>query len=145
MNEIIEWVNNLLVMIEPNEGVYNLNNFNKCVAVKNSKEIYNQVGSSCKMNIIECEDSSIFIDSNVEVLKITGCINSHIFVAAVNKICTIEKCENVTLCVAANQLRIGNCVDSTVHCYTTDLPPIVYGDTRNLRMAPHNASYQFLT
>jgi hypothetical protein len=36
MNEIIEWINNLLLMVEPNEGIYNLNNFNKCVAVKNS-------------------------------------------------------------------------------------------------------------
>ena len=145
MNEIIDWINNLLLMIEPSEGVYNLNNFNKCVAIKNSKEIYNHIGNTCKLNIIECEDSSIFIDSNVEVLKISGCINCNIFVAAVNKICTIEKCENVTLCVAANQLRIGNCVDSTVHCYTPNLPPVVYGDTRNLRMAPHNASYPLLT
>ena len=97
------------------------------------------------MNIVDCEDCNIYIDSNVEVLKISACINCHIFVAAVDKICTIEKCENVTLCVAANQLRIGNCVDSTVHCYTPNLSPVVYGDTRNLRMAPHNASYPMLT
>ena len=132
-------------MVEPNEGVFNLNNFNKCVAIKNFQEISNQVGPSCKMNIIDCEDCNIYIDSNVEVLKISACINCHIFVAAVDKICTIEKCENVTLCVAANQLRIGNCVDSTVHCYTPNLSPVVYGDTRNLRMAPHNASYPALT
>jgi len=54
------------------------------------------------MNIVDCEDSNIYIDSNVEVLKISACINCHIFVAAVDRICTIEKCENVTLCVAAN-------------------------------------------
>ena len=42
-------------------------------------------------------------------------------------------------------MRIGNCVDSLVHCYTPNSAPIVYGDTRNLRMAPHNASYPMMT
>ena len=93
------------------------------------------------MTINGCDESNIYIDSNVQTLKITSCINCTIFVAAVTKVCTIEKCENVTLTVAANQLRIGNCVDSCIHSYCTNLAPIVYGDTRNLRVAPHNASY----
>lgn len=65
MNEIIEWINNLLMMVEPNEGVYNLNNFNKCVAVKSAQEIYSNFGNGCKMNIVDCEESNIYIDSNV--------------------------------------------------------------------------------
>ncbi len=142
MNDITEWINNLLLYVEPPEGIYNLNNFNKCMAVKSFQEIYASYGNSCKMNINGCDESNIYIDSNVQTLKITGCINCNIFVAAVTKVCTIEKCENVTLTVAANQLRIGNCVDSTIHSYTTNLAPIVYGDTRNLRIAPHNSSYQ---
>ena len=28
-----------------------------------------------------------------------------------------------------------------MHSYTPKKPPIIYGDTRNLRMAPHNAMY----
>lgn len=28
-----------------------------------------------------------------------------------------------------------------MHTYTPFYPPIVYGDTRNLRLAPHNAAY----
>ena len=62
-------------------------------------------------------------------------------VAAVNKTCSIDKCENVTVCVASNFVRIGNCIDSTIHSYTQLAPPIIYGDTRNLIMAPHNTSY----
>ena len=88
-----------------------------------------------------CEESNIYIDSYVETILISSCINCTIFVAAVSKVCTIEKCENLTLCVASNQLRIGNCVDSCIYSYTSNFPPIVYGDTRNLKMAPHNASY----
>ena len=38
-------------------------------------------------------------------------------------------------------LRIGNCVDCTVYSYTTTTPPVVFGDTRSLVLAPHNASY----
>ena len=118
-----------------------MNNLNKCVTVKKHEDIYHHYGLNCKMSIIGCDESNIYVDSIVETLLVSSCINCTIFVAAVSKICTIEKCENVTLCVATNQLRIGNCVDSLVHSYTPQYPPIVYGDTRNLRMAPHNASY----
>lgn len=62
-------------------------------------------------------------------------------VAAVNKTCTIDKCENVTICVASNFMRIGNSVDCTIHSFTQMAAPIIYGDTRNLIMAPHNTSY----
>ena len=54
------------------------------------------------MSVIGCEESNIYIDSNVETLLISSCINCTVFVAAVNKICTLEKCEKVTLIVAAN-------------------------------------------
>ena len=86
----------------------------------------------CKLSIVGCEESNIYVDSCVETLLVSSCINCTIFVAAVAKVCTIEKCENTTLCVAANLLRIGNCVDTLVHSYTANSVPIVYGDTRNL-------------
>ena len=88
-----------------------------------------------------CEDSNIYIDSAVSSVLVSSCVNCTIFVAAVTKTATIEKCEGSTLIVAANQLRIGNCIDSLVHCYVPQYPPIVYGDTRNLRLAPHNVMY----
>ena len=88
-----------------------------------------------------CEESNIYIDSVVSSVTIQSCVNCTIFVAAVTKVCTIEKCENTTLIVASSQLRVGNCIDSLVHSFTPNYPPIVYGDTRNLRMAPHNAMY----
>lgn len=74
-------------------------------------------------------------------MQISNCVNCTILVAAVNATCSIDKCENVTVCVAANYLRIGSCIDSTVHSYTQLSPPVIYGDTRNLVMAPHNGSY----
>lgn len=74
-------------------------------------------------------------------MQINNCINCTIMVAAVNKTCSIDKCENVIICVASNFIRIGNSVDCTIHSFTQMAPPIIYGDTRNLTMAPHNVSY----
>lgn len=141
MNTIIEWISSLLYPIEPVDGLLKMNNLNKCVTMKSYQEINQHYGNNCKLTIMGCEESNIYIDSNIETLLVSACVNCTIFVAAVSKICTIEKCENVNLCIAANQVRIGNCIDSTVYSYTPTLSPIVYGDTRSLRMAPHNASY----
>jgi hypothetical protein len=51
------------------------------------------------------------------------------------------KCENVNLTVASGVVRVGNCVDSAVNCYSHLAPPVVFGDTRSLTLGPHNASY----
>lgn len=144
MNTICDWINGLLFMIEPSDNVFKMISLNKCVTVKKYDDIYHHYGNNCKLTIIGCEESNIYIDSNVETLLINTCINCTIFVAAVSKVCTVEKCENVTICVASSQLRIGNCVDSMIYSFTSSFPPIVYGDTRNLRMAPHNASYPYM-
>jgi len=51
-------------------------------------------------------------------MQISNCYNCTIMVAAINKTCSIDKCENVTVSLASNFVRIGNCVDCTVHSYT---------------------------
>ena len=97
------------------------------------------------MRILGCEDSYIYVDTNVKYMQISNCVNCTILVAAVNKTCQIDKCENVTLTVASNYLKIGNCVDCTVFSYTQLEAPIIYGDTRSLTLAPHNAGYYELS
>lgn len=61
--------------------------------------------------------------------------------AAVARVCSLDRCENVTVCCASSYLRIGNCIDCTVYSYTHASPPVIFGDTRSLMLAPHNASY----
>ena len=90
---------------------------------------------------MSCEDSYLYIGTSVDCLQITKCVNCVIFVAAVTRAATLDKCENVTVTVAADYLRIGNCVDCQVYSYTQLSPPVIYGDTRSLQLAPHNASY----
>lgn len=93
------------------------------------------------VRISSCEDSYLYIGNYVENLSVSRCVNCTIFVAAVARVCTLDRCENVTICVASTFLRIGNCIDCTVYSYTNTSPPVVFGDTRSLMMAPHNASY----
>ena len=92
------------------------------------------------MKILNCEDSYIYIDAPVNTIFISNCANSHIFISAVNKICSIEKCENICVTVAANFIRIGNTVDSTLNYYGSYYP-ILCGDSRNITLAPNNANY----
>ena len=46
---------------------------------------------------------------------------------------------NIT--IASGVVRVGNCVDCVVNTYTHYGAPIIYGDTRNLSLAPHNAGF----
>ncbi len=110
---------------------------NKCVTVKDTETIKEGV----VVRIMNCEDSYIFINQKVDCLEINGCINCTVFCAAVSRVCSLMKCENVNLTVAAGLVQIGNCVDSTVNSYSHLGPPVVFGDTRSLTLAPHNASY----
>ena len=63
------------------------------------------------IRIISCEDTYIYVGTSADCLQISKCVNCVIFVAAVTRACTLDKCENVTVTVAADYLRIGNCVD----------------------------------
>ena len=132
---IIDWLSQIISQHEPEGEIVYLSNLNKCVTMKDSALQRKDV------RIQNCEDSYIYIDTDVQYMQISDCINCTILVAAVNKTCTIDKCEKLTVCAASNFLRIGNCVDSTVYSYTQLAPPVIYGDTRTLIMAPHNASY----
>lgn len=102
MTQIVEWINSVLAVVEPQEQLFKMNNLNKCINIKTNSDIYQNFGIQCRLSIMGCEESHIYIDSMVSCLLVSSCINCTIFVAAVSKTATIEKCENVTLIVAAN-------------------------------------------
>ena len=110
---------------------------NKCVTVR---DITNTPPGK-DVRIVGCEDSYLYLGTNVDCLQIQKCVNCTIFVAAVTRAITIDKCENVIVCCAGNYLRIGNCVDCQIFSYTQMSPPVIYGDTRTLSLAAHNAAY----
>lgn len=148
---ISEWLGNALAVnnistsnnyspnIE-NDDLITLRNLSKCVTIKDS------TSGICGKNIkiIQCEDSYIYINSNVLTVKIANCTNCTVFVASVAKITSIDKCENCNICLATNFLRLSNTIDSIIHSYTSS-EPIMFGDNRGVTLAPHNACYPELS
>ena len=80
---------------------------NKCTMVR---DVTNTVAGK-DIRVISCEDTYLYIGTAVDCLQISKCVNCVIFVSAVTRACSIDMCENVTVTVAAEYLRIGNCVD----------------------------------
>lgn len=111
--------------------------YNKCVTVKDKSNLTEGID----VKIQNCEDSYVYINQYVDCLHISECLNTTVFCAAVKRVATVSNCEGVNLTVAAGVVRVGNCVDCTINTYTHFGAPIIYGDTRNLSLAPHNASY----
>ena len=110
---------------------------NKCVTIKDSESL----PALIDVKILNCEESYIYINQAVDCLFVSDCTTCTVFCASVKRICTVQNCESVTITVAAGVVRVGNCVDCTVNSYSHFGAPIIYGDTRNLCLAPHNAGY----
>jgi hypothetical protein len=144
---ISEWLSNL-IYTGPSTSNFNfsinfdtddmvsLKNLSKCVTIKEG--VNDRI-----LKIAQCEDSYIYINSNVLHLKILNCQNCTIIVAAVNKITSIEKCENCHICIASNFLRISNSIDTYVYSYSVT-EPILFGDNRGVVLAPHNVYFDDL-
>ena len=96
------------------------------------------------IKITNCDDSHIYINTNVISLKISNCTNCTIFVGSASKVVSIDKCENCTICLATNLLRISNTIDSFIYSYVLQ-KPILYGDNRGLMLGPNNVFYSDMT
>ena len=118
--------------------VFYIQGLNKSVTIKDK-----QLCSNKEIRVIGCEESYIYIDACVKYISVVNCVNTTIFVGAVKKVCTIEKCENLTMTVAANLLRVGNTIDSTINYYGS-FNPMLYGDNRSITIGPYNANYMEL-
>jgi len=116
-------------------GVLAIGGLSRAVTVKQEKEVAGK-----DVRILNCEESQIFINGPVRQVLLLNCREVTCFVAAVSRICTMDKCENCVLTTASSVVRIGNSVDCTAHIYSV-LPPALYGDNRSLTLAPFNAHY----
>ena len=57
--------------------------------------------------------------------------------------CSIDKCERISLSTATNALRVGNSVDCKIALYSV-MQPILFGDNRAIQLGPHNVAYEEL-
>lgn len=136
-NVIAEWILSNLSNIE-DESWVNIPTLTKCVTIRDEESVLNK-----DLRLTNCEDSYVYLDCPINSITITNCVNCTIMVAAAWKTCTIDKCERVNLTVACNFLRISSSVDCNVYSYTIN-PPFIFGDNRNVIMAPFNSGYTSL-
>ena len=110
----------------------------KCVTIKSGNEYQNK-----NLLISNCDDTYIYINTNVSNCKISLCTNCTIVIAVASKIISIDKCEKCNICIISNYSRISNMIDSTVYLFSV-YEPILYGDNRGLKLGPHNVTYNDL-
>ena len=136
MNIIKEFLLNVISNDPPEKSNYiKLKHLSKCVTIKNQNDFINK-----NILITQCEDSFIYINTQVINCKISHCTNCTIVIAVLNKIITIDKCEKCNISFIANFTRISNMIDSNIYLYSVT-EPILFGDNRGLSLGPHNVIY----
>ena len=139
MNIINEFLLSTLSTSAPELSNYNIiKGLSKCVTIKTGNEFQNK-----NLLISNCDDTYIYINTNVSNCKISLCTNCTIVVAVASKIVSIDKCENCNICIISNFTRISNMIDSNIYLFSV-YEPILYGDNRGLRLGPHNVTYNDL-
>ncbi|CRG95971.1 conserved Plasmodium protein, unknown function [Plasmodium gallinaceum] len=112
-----------------NNDIYEIKNLQgKTLYINNDKNI---------VNIINCKECNIFIISTVEYLKINFCIDCYIICLSVEMITTLFNSSNIDIHLVTRCLKIENAVDTNIYAYT-ETNIIIFGDTRNIQLAPYN-------
>ncbi|EUD65158.1 hypothetical protein C922_04444 [Plasmodium inui San Antonio 1] len=120
----------------PHYGIENINN--DIYEIKNvqGKTIYITSDKNI-VNISNCKECNIFIFSKVEYLKIHLCVNCYIISLAIEMISTLFNSKNLDVHLVTRSLKIENVIDTNVYVYT-ETNIIIFGDTRNIQLAPYN-------
>lgn len=136
LEELSGWITKKLVSpVEtvPTDSI-SLIGLNRGVTLKSPAECNGK-----DLRICNCDESYIYVNAAVKQVSILSCREVTVFVAAVAGLATMDKCENCTLVILGSLIRVGNCVDTTVHIYSP-FPPVLYGDNRGVNLAPFNVN-----
>ncbi|KJP88279.1 hypothetical protein AK88_02060 [Plasmodium fragile] len=117
-------------------GIENINNDIYTITNVQGKTIYITSDKNI-INISNCKECNIFIFSKVEYLKIHLCVNCCIISLAVEMIATFFNSQNLDVHLVTRSLKIENVIDTNVYVYT-ETNIIIFGDTRNIQLAPYN-------
>ncbi|SBT44057.1 conserved Plasmodium protein, unknown function [Plasmodium ovale wallikeri] len=114
---------------EINEDIYEIENMvGRTLYIDNGKSI---------INISNCRECNIFILSSVEYLKISLCEDCYIISLSVEMIATLFSSNGLDVHLVTRSLKIENVIDTDVYVYT-ETNIIIFGDTRNIQLAPYN-------
>ena len=129
MNIINELLLSALSTSAPELSNYvTIKGLSKCVTIKTGNEYQNK-----NLLISNCDDTYIYINTNVSNCKISLCTNCTIVIAVASKIISIDKCEKCNICIISNFTRISNMIDSNVYLFSV-YEPILYGDNRGIKI-----------
>ncbi|WBY55910.1 TBCC domain-containing protein [Plasmodium yoelii yoelii] len=112
-----------------NNDIYEIRNMQgKTIYIKNNKSI---------INILNCKECNIYILTTIEYLKINFCVDMYIICLSTEMITTLFNSRNLEIHLVTRSLKIENVMDTDVYVYT-ETNIIIYGDTRNIQLAPYN-------
>jgi TBCC domain-containing protein 1 len=136
LEELSAWITKkLLSPVEaPQTDAISLNGLSKGVTLKNASECNGR-----DLRICNCDESYIYVNAGVRQVSILSCREVTVYVSSVSGLATMDKCENCTLVILGSLIRVGNCVDTTVHVYSP-FPLVLYGDNRGVNLAPFNVN-----
>jgi TBCC domain-containing protein 1 len=136
-NDISEWLCSRIQPdnLESSSRAFLFTGLSRCVTVKQGSEVTNR-----DIRIVGCEDSYFYINAHAKSVFFSNCKDVTVFVAAVAKVTSMDKCEGCTLVLATHCLKVGNSVDCTINVYSA-LSPVLFGDNRSLALGPFNLFY----
>ena len=138
LTEIYKWISANLSEKIP-ESELNIKNLTYCVTIRDSETVQQK-----DIRLHDWEEWYVYLDSNINSISISNWRNCIIMIAAWELSCSIDKWEKTQVTVATNFLRIGNSIDCVVYAYSGSNVPVLFGDNRNVVLAPHNAGYSTL-
>lgn len=96
------------------------------------------------LSITGCNETTIYVTGHARFCLIAGCHDCTIIMSAVSGLCTIHNCEKISVHVAAHCFKMENTIDSSAYLYC-HLPPVLTGDTRGIKLAPFNVLYSSMS
>jgi TBCC domain-containing protein 1 len=122
-----------------------LNGLSRCTTIKTvdafaSSEPGSHKTQEADLRIQFCTDCHIYILAPVRFASVLGCSDCTIVIGASAGVVNIDHCENVTVTTCCQRLKISNCLDSIFFSFTRS-SPMLSGDNRALKLAPHNTQY----
>ncbi|SOV23583.1 conserved Plasmodium protein, unknown function [Plasmodium sp. DRC-Itaito] len=114
---------------EINKDIYEIKDiYGKNIYINDDKNI---------VNIINCKECNIFFFCTIEYLKINFCDDCYIICLSVEMITTLFNCINIDIHLVTRNLKVENVIDTNIFVYT-ETNIIIFGDTRNIQLAPYN-------
>jgi len=98
---------------------------------------------STSLQLIDCHGCYIYILAPLRSAELVGCCGCTVLCGAVQRVVSVQYCERLVLLAAAAALRLGNCIDTTLHL-CVNAPPLIWGENHRLTLAPFGTVYRSL-